>query len=379
MDWRRTRVHFRIYSYAGVIMSIFDSATQWPDKYKACGAPHQSPINLSQSFAVPCDRLCEWTVDDSSVGEGHVSNRVHDLGGLLLEHFSNGSPTAKFNGDGYTCRGMILYSSAQHSLESVFGEGELVAYFDHPGGHMVCMSVTIRSAPGDTPSAKFFNAFVPYSDTDTQVKLGDTWSLLNVIPDTPSYYVYTGTTIWPDCRPDVTWIVYSNPVTMDPSDYAKLVKNVKPSRRPLEEVADREVTFFDAQGVTTPRDNKLYMRCRRVPKSGEDKTKKANSQIEVKKTDIEKKVGEQAAESNTKSRNNFKQAAVDQYNQMGGVWGILVFLLLISFGYLLFQTEMGKRLGGTVFAVVFFIPNLIRSFLISVFFTRRIPTTPSSA
>jgi len=30
---------------------------------------------------------------------------------------------------------------------------------------------------------------------------------------------------------------------MDPSDYAKLAKSVKPARRPLEEVADREVMF----------------------------------------------------------------------------------------------------------------------------------------
>jgi len=339
-------------------MSIFDSAHDWPDKFKACGAPHQSPINLSQSFAVPCDRLCEWKVDDVSVGGAHIDH-VPEMGGLSVTSFSSGTPTATFNGEGYTCKSMVLYSTAQHSLDSVFGEAELVAEFTHPSGKQVNMSVIVRTSPGDTPSAKFFNAFVPYSDAGQEVNLGNSWSLMDVVPDTPAYYVYTGTNITPPCEPDVIWVVYSNTVTMDPSDYAKLAKNVKPARRPLEEVGDREVTFFDAQGVSTPRDGKLYLKCRRP--GGAVKKEETPA---IQKGGLQDAVDKQANESTTKTRNNFRQAAADQYASMGGLWGVLEVITLLIVAGLLFFTEAGKKVGGLYFTIVFFLPNLVRSLVI---------------
>ena len=346
-------------------MSIFDSAREWPDRYKACGAPHQSPINLSQSFALPCDRLCEWKVDDVSIGQATVETPAND--GLTLRAFSNGTPTASFNGDGYTCKKMVLYSTAQHSLDSVFGEAELVATFTHPSGKTVNMSVIVRTSPGDTASAKFFNAFVPYSDSDQQINLGNSWSLQDVVPDTPAYYVYTGTNLVPPCEPDVIWIVYSNTVTMDPSDYAKLAKNVKPARRPLEEVADREVMFYDAQGVSTPRDGKLYLKCRRPGGAA----KKEEEKPLIQKGGLQDEVDKQEEESTTKTRNNFRQAAADQYNSMGGIWGVLEMLTLLVIAVLLFFTEAGKKVGGLYFTIVFFLPNLIRSIVIWLFWGRR--------
>ncbi|NBR61698.1 MAG: hypothetical protein EBT86_08630 [Actinobacteria bacterium] len=197
--------------------SVFDNVTDWPDVYKACGAPHQSPVNLSRTFALPCDRLCEWKVDEVSIQEAQVSNDVGKSGALMLSAFSTGTPTAKFNGEGYTCQSIYLYSSGQHSVENIFGEAELVAYFTNPKGFIICMSVMVRSVPGDTPSSRFFSTFVPYIDADQRINLGNNWMLTDVIPETPSFYVYEGTTIWPNCTPDVTWIVYSNSVSMDPS------------------------------------------------------------------------------------------------------------------------------------------------------------------
>ena len=348
-------------------MSIFDSAREWPDRYKACGAPHQSPINLSQSFALPCDRLCEWKVDEVSIGQAEVGR---DNAGMILRGFTNGTPTASFNGDGYTCKQIHLFSSAQHSLDSVFGEAELVATFTHPSGKTVNMSVIVRTSPGDTPAAKFFNGFVPYFvDTrDTQVNLGESWSLTDVIPDTPAYYVYGGSSLTPPCEPNVVWIVYSNTVSMDPSDYAKLARSVKPARRPLEEVADREVMFYDAQGVTTQRDGKLYLKCRRPGGA----VKKEEAPL-IQKGGLQDAVDKEADETTTQKRNNFRQAAADQYNSMGGIWGILEVLTLLVIAGLLFFTEAGKKIGGLYFTIVFFIPNLIRSAVIWLVWGRAKP------
>lgn len=344
--------------------SIFDSSRKWPDEYKACGAPHQSPINLSQSFALPCDRLCEWSVDDTAVGTAYVSNAQARVGGLVLSGFQNGKPTAKFNGDGYTCDAMVLFSTSQHSLESVFGEGELVCMFSHPGGKIICMSVILRSTPGDTPSSKFFNAFVPYVDQGSAVTLPKSWTIRDVIPDTPSYYIYTGTTVWPACQPNVTWIVYSNTVSIDPSDYSKLVRSIKPARRPLEQVADRKVTFYDAQshGVSTPRDGKLYMRCRRAgqKKDAEEEQGSANKPV-VKVGGLEDATSEEEKASNQMALNNASAAATAAYESMGGIYGVLTVLVLVAASGGLFFTSTGKQLGATAFVIAFIVPHYIRA------------------
>ena len=346
--------------------SIFDSSSQWPDKYKACGAPHQSPINLSQSFALPCDRLCEWKVDDTAVGNATVSNMQTNIGGLVVQTFQNGTPTAKFNGDGYTCEAMVLYSSSQHSLESVFGEAELVCYFTHPGGKIVCMSVLVRSTPGETASSRFFNGFVPYAENGGVVTMGKSWSLLDVVPDVPSYYIYKGTTVWPNCNPNVTWIVYSNTVTMDPSDYAKLVRTIKPARRPLEEVADRKVTFFDAQaqGISTPRDGKLYLRCRRAGKKKTPEEEAIKNVKSVKQGGLEEQVDSEEKEENERAVNNMSQVAKEQYEAIGGIYGVLTVLILVAAAGGMFFTSTGKQLGATAFVIVFIIPHYLRAFVV---------------
>jgi len=346
--------------------SIFDSSQKWPDQYKSCGAPHQSPINLSQSFSLPCDRLCEWSVDDTAVGTAYVSNGQASAGGLVLSGFQNGKPTAKFNGDGYTCEAMVLFSTSQHSLESVFGEGELVCLFSHPGGKIICMSVILRSTPGDTPSSKFFNAFVPYVDHGSAVTLPKSWTIRDVIPDTPSYYIYTGTTVWPACQPNVTWIVYSNTVSIDPSDYAKLVRAVKPARRPLEEVADRKVTFYDAQshGVSTPRDGKLYMRCRRAGQKKDEEDQGGPNKPVVKVGGLADATSDEQKASNQMALNNASAAAKAAYESMGGVYGVLTVLVLVGASGGLFFTSTGKQLGATAFVIAFIVPHYIRAFFV---------------
>jgi hypothetical protein len=83
----------------------------------------------------------------------------------------------------------------------------------------------VRTSPGDTPSNQFFNAFVPYpSDLDEPVKvtLGNSWQIQNLIPESKGYFIYEGTTPWPECDPNVTWIVFNTAVSIDPSDFAKM-------------------------------------------------------------------------------------------------------------------------------------------------------------
>lgn len=346
-------------------MSLFDSVNEWPDKYKSCGAPHQSPVNLSRTFALPCDRLCEWKMDEVAIQEANVNND----NGLKLTQFSTGTPTAKFNGEGYTCSEITLYSSSQHSIENIFGEAELVATFTNPKGYVICMSVLIRSTPGDTPSSRFFSTFVPYVDSNQRITLGNNWMLTDILPETASYYVYEGTTILPPCSPDVTWIVYSNFVTMDPSDYAKLSSRVPQKRRPLQEVADRQVYFNDGEGTINPayakKDGKIYMRCRRLGTKPEDVT----SEVQVSKSKLKERVSlEKSAETNLKISNT-QHSLFEQFERIGGVFGLILLMFIIGFTYFLFFTEKGTSIHESLFRYLIFIPVALRTFMVSVVYS----------
>jgi L-alanine-DL-glutamate epimerase-like enolase superfamily enzyme len=45
-------------------MSIFSSQTTWPPQ---CLSANQSPINLSQSSAKPCEVTCDLVMDDGYI------------------------------------------------------------------------------------------------------------------------------------------------------------------------------------------------------------------------------------------------------------------------------------------------------------------------
>lgn len=355
-------------------MSVFDNVNDWPDIYKACGAPHQSPINLSRTFALPCDRLCEWKIDEVAIQEATIQNASSREGGLKLTNFSTGTPTAKFNGEGYTCQEIVMYSSSHHSIENIFGEAELVAYFTNPKGYIICMSVLVRSAPGDTPSTRFFNAFVPYADSSGQrITLGNNWMLTDVLPETASYYVYEGTTLYPNCTPDVTWIVYSNTVTIDPSDYAKLASRIPQKRRPLQEVSDRQVYFNDGEGTINPayakKDGKIYMRCRKILKEKDVKQETMERETRVSKSGLVGRVRDEQQRDTSIKAGNAQFFAQEQYEKIGGIWGIILLVFISYVSYYLFVSISGENVIKATFRYVLFVPIALRTFIISVLYS----------
>lgn len=71
-----------------------------------CSGPNPSPINLSQSFAKPCNNLCDLVMDDGYATKGTVFSFREGL--VLLGDTNLG--TCKFNGDGYSCYALLVLS-----------------------------------------------------------------------------------------------------------------------------------------------------------------------------------------------------------------------------------------------------------------------------
>jgi len=301
-------------------MSAFSSAGKWGG---ACKGVNQSPINLSQSFAKPCDILCDLVFD-----EGYVSSGVVNITkeGLVL-YSQTGLGTCKYNGTGYTCNALIVNHPSHHTIENIQADAELIALFTNPVGKKLLVTSLIRVNPAQTDASKFLNRFIPYASTRaTQIKFGDDWTLSMMVPPKASYYSYAGSMPLGACEPAQV-IVFSSMINIDSNDFALLVKNVTAGSRPIQALGDRQVFFNSGEqlpGGQMPKDGKIYMRLR--PKKGDGKTKDRD----IKQPDI---TGPQKREQDKAGFFGYiSQWARDQ-TEINGVFSIInAILLFLAFG-----------------------------------------------
>lgn len=301
-------------------MSAYSSAAQWGG---ACKGSNQSPINLSQSFAKPCDILCDLVFD-----EGYVSSGVVNITreGLVL-YSQTGLGTCKYNGTGYTCNALIVNHPSHHTIENIQADAEVIALFTNPVGKKLLVSSLIRVNPAQTDSSKFLNGFIPYATTRaTQVKFGDDWALSMMVPPTATYYSYAGSMPLGGCEPAQV-IVFSSMINIDSNDFALLVKNVPAGSRPVQSLGDRDVFFNSGEqlpGGQMPKDGKIYMRLR--PKKDDGKKKDRN----INQPDI---AGAQKREQDKAGFFGYiSQWARDQ-TEINGIFSLInAVLLFVAFG-----------------------------------------------
>ena len=302
----------------------------------ACSGPNQSPINLSQSTTEPCDTLCDLVFDDAYIPQANLV--VSDEGVVLMSDTGLGS--CKFNGEGYTCKGLLVNHPSHHTIENIQADAEVIAFFNSPTGKLLCVSSLVRVNPQQTTSSAFFNAFVPYVNSSSQytsVSLND-WGLFKMVPPNGAYFVYDGSSVIPPCQ-NATWIVFRSMINIDPNDFALLTKNVSPGSRPLQSLGDRVVYYNDSEhlpGGPMPRDGKLYIRFKK-PKRKEGEVKP------VQKPDV----SGAAASEKGKKKNAVHQWVSDQVAQNGIMALIDVVLMIVSIGYgIYYAWQFSKGTSG---------------------------------
>lgn len=299
-------------------MSIYGSSTAWTGM---CNNNNQSPINLSQATAKPCDLLCELVFDDAYIPQANVI--ISNEGMILQSTSSLGS--CKFNGEGYTCQTLLLTHPSHHTIENIQADAEVVAIFTNPTGKFLCVSSLVRVNPNQTDSSHFFNAFVPYGNPSveyTPVNMGSNWGLFMMVPPTGAYYVYDGSLLIPPCQP-TKWVVFNAMINIDGNDFAHLVKNVLPGSRPIQSLGDREVYFNSTEqlaGGPFPHDNKTYMRCKRIGSKGGGTVKPVTAAPL-----------QAAAAENSGVIHGISQWSSEQIKVNGGMAILDVILLILSF------------------------------------------------
>ena len=311
-------------------MSLFANTGKWGG---ACSGANQSPINLSQSIAKPCDILCDLVMDDGYVTDAYAYVTKE---GLVLASQSLGS--CKFNGAGYSCEALIVNHPSHHTIENIQADAEITALFRNPTGKRLYVHSLVRVNPIQTDSSHFLNAFVPYANPNqgTSLKLNN-WTLSMMVPPNATYYSYQGSLPVPQCDAGQS-VVFSSMINIDSNDFALLVKNVPAGSRPIQPLGNREIFFNSGEqlpGGNMPRDGKIYMRLH--PRKGDNK-KKNNDVKPVSHPDI---AGPQhTAQSNAGIFGAISDWSRDQAAANGWFSIVNMFLLLISLGCAIYFAYM---------------------------------------
>ena len=238
-------------------MSVFSSDASWGGN---CQSPHQSPINLSQSFAKPCDLLCHLVIDE---GYKTSANVIVSDEGLILQNMA-GLGSCKFNEEGYTCNLVLINHPSHHTIEGIQADAEVMAIFRKPTGQILIVSSLVRVHPNQTNSSQFFNSFVRYADptsNNKEIPLGNNWSLSFIVPPSSEYFVYDGSNVVPGCE-RAKWVVFKSMINIDPNDFAVLVNKVQAGSRAVQPLGDRNVYFNENKqlpGGPMPKDGRAYI------------------------------------------------------------------------------------------------------------------------
>ena len=359
-----------------------DAPSFYNGNSSACTANNQSPINLSRSTASECKRVCDFSVDPVESQSAYV-NEESKL--AILVRFTS-PPTATYNNIKYGCDYIALFGNAYHAYDNTWSQLELVVSFTSPGYKPVMMSVPVNSSGAtDTPSTRFFNAFVGNTDTRGKISLGVGWSLQNAVPADMSYFVYPGRDFF--CRQEVTWIVYNSPIQINATDYAAVKKVLTSSwRKPLQQLSkpgdpDERHVWFRSATEENPaymqKDGKVYMKCRRLNTKGQVAGEETfvnaregffGGEIEgLENPPTIKSGGVKAAEKKEQDAKTALQAKnvwayiYGFYLQIGGFWGILLIVFSTAFTVLL-HTLWSDTLDET-FDWFVTIPNFVHEFI----------------
>jgi carbonic anhydrase len=337
-------------------MSIYGSSSTWGDQ---CTGSDQSPINLSQSAAKPCDLLCELTFDDGYISQANVI--VSDEGLILQSQTNLGS--CKFNGESYVCQTLLVTHPSQHTVENVQADAEVIAIFSNPTSGFLCVSSLVRVNPTQTSSSHFFNAFVPYANPGvpyTSVSLGEQWGLFMMVPPAGSYFVYDGSMVIPPCQ-QTKWVVFKSMINIDSNDFALMVKNVLPGSRPIQQTGSRQVYFNDIEqlpGGPMPHDGKTYMRCKRSGRAPDVKDVKSAP------------LGDENAKAESKKKHAIHEWLSAQI-EINGFLELFNTVLLIAawglgiwYGSKSLQSDVGRMRGMFLIKLLQTWAGNVRSFLV---------------
>lgn len=238
----------------------WDTLQSWASKSEC--SKTASPVDLSESNAGKCEALCEWYLHDSFPSQ----IRIQPSEPVLTMQSADSIITSTWNGQTATLQNCFILHPAQHTIDGTRYDGEFVMQYVTPSGKQVNVSVLLQIGNKETPSTKFFHAWIPFATQEnTEVTVKD-FSFSHALPPDGGYFVYSGNWLFPPCQP-ATWIVHKRPVTIYGNDIASLNTIAPAGYLPTNALGSRKVFFSPdstqrvSEETLNANDDRVYIRC----------------------------------------------------------------------------------------------------------------------
>ena len=107
------------------------------------------------------------------------------------------------------------------------------------------------------------------------------------------------------------------------------------------------------------------MRCRRLAAKKDEDV----SQLQVKKSNLTRLLAREKNDERSLKISNAQFSFYEEFQRIGGIFGVILLIFVIGFTYYFFFSEKGKNISITLFRYLIFIPIAIRTFIVSMFYS----------
>ncbi len=199
------------------------------DDYALCGeGKQQSPIDIASSTVSK-----EEGTDTLKFNYADTDFEIEDTGHSIEFLDSDQSNSITFNGVEYKLQQIHFHNESENTIDGI--HYPLEAHFVHTDvdGQNLVLSVMFDIGEENQVLADSFD----------NVGGETTFNPVDLLPQTTSYYTFTGSLTTPPCSEDVTWIVFDQVLTLSGEQLAAFVNNYSNNYRPVQDLNSRTITY----------------------------------------------------------------------------------------------------------------------------------------
>lgn len=166
---------------------------------------------------------------------------IFNNGHTIEQRYEGTGSSIYFNGLDYELQQFHFHTLSEHTVGSQHSVMELHAVFSTAdGANLVISQLFSLGRNKNQFIQKLIDAGLPEKDGD-ETMTGQSINVGNVLTNTRSYYVYSGSLTTPPCSEGVTWLVLKKPAKITTSQFESFREILGNNFRPLQDKNDRVV------------------------------------------------------------------------------------------------------------------------------------------
>ena len=204
----------------------------WADldaDYAACTGVEQSPIDITNAAS---EDLMDIVFNYSETAVNILNN-----GHTIQVNYDEGS-SIEIDGKTYDLKQFHFHTPSEHALDGELAAGEMHLVHQSEDGSYAVVGVMIMDG-AENPA--FINVWDNFPDHVTEAEMVDgvTVNASDLLPETRTYFNYSGSFTTPPCTEGVNWLVLTTPIEMSADQIAAFSSIVGDNNRPTQPLGER--------------------------------------------------------------------------------------------------------------------------------------------